>query len=117
MLNFKSVLRGLTENTAEISTEFSISPEEAAERITSWVQSKSIWKVESQSTADETVTMHLTRTTRLFGFVDDVHITLQASDSGGTMNAKSESRVGKGDLGQNPRNLSELAAAVRESSP
>ncbi|SMP50894.1 Protein of unknown function [Neorhodopirellula lusitana] len=63
--------------------------------------------------------LHLTRTTPLFRFVDDIWVDVlplddsdsrSDSDSGTQVlvNARSQSRVGKGDLGQNPRNLKAL---------
>lgn len=123
MLNFSSVLRGLTTNTAAISAdaddpglrpvELGYSPNEAADRIEAWAKSQSIWNVESKEALPEAVTMHLTRTTRVFRFVDDVNVTIESSDGGSVVTATSQSRVGKGDLGQNPRNLKELIAVLR----
>lgn len=58
-------------------------------------------------------TLHFVRTTGLMRFKDDVWLLLQKYDDGSTrLFAESRSRVGKGDLGQNPRNLAELKARV-----
>lgn len=54
----------------------------------------------------------LTRTTRVFRFVDDIHLLLEARGDSVAVHARSASRVGKGDLGQNRRNLAELWAAI-----
>lgn len=123
MLNFTSVLRGLTTNTAAISADaddpdlrpvkLGYSVDEAADRVEAWVNSKPIWNVESKEASAAVVTMHLTRTTRVFRFVDDVHVTITRTDEGSVVTATSQSRVGKGDLGQNPRNLKELIAVLR----
>lgn len=123
MLNFTSVLRGLTTNTAAIDAraddpdlrpvELGYSADQAADRIEAWTKSESVWKVESKEASPEAVTMHLTRTTRVFRFVDDVHVTINRTDGGSIVTATSQSRVGKGDLGQNPRNLKELIAVLR----
>lgn len=58
--------------------------------------------------------LHLVRSTKLMRFKDDVHVKLTTGEEGKTIiSAESRSRVGKGDLGQNPRNLRELFAAIR----
>ncbi len=58
---------------------------------------------------------HLVRKTGLMGYRDDVWLVVEPkSDSTVRLHAESRSRVGKGDLGQNPRNLRELLAAMRE---
>ena len=40
-------------------------------------------------------------TTRVFGFIDDVVIRVQAKDSGSLIDIRSVSRLGRGDIGQN----------------
>ena len=65
------------------------------------------WRVESSDPVQGT--MHLTRTTRLFKFVDDIRLKLEPVESGGTrLKGRSQSRVGLSDFGQNRRNLREL---------
>lgn len=50
-----------------------------------------------------------TRQTRLFRFIDDVRIQMtQKGTQELTVNIRSASRVGKGDFGQNARNIREL---------
>jgi len=53
-----------------------------------------------------------TRTSRLFRFVDDVSILLEPAAGGTAISARSGSRIGRGDLGQNRRNLAELWRAL-----
>ncbi|MFQ5596793.1 MAG: M28 family peptidase [Nitrospiria bacterium] len=51
------------------------------------------------------------RHTRIFRFIDDVHIIIIATKKGNhdiVLNLESTSRVGKGDLGQNARNIREF---------
>jgi uncharacterized protein (DUF1499 family) len=61
--------------------------------------------------------IHLTRRTRVFGFIDDIVIGFAQEGVGVTLvHAESRSRIGKGDLGQNRRNILELFAAVRKYS-
>jgi len=53
--------------------------------------------------------IHATRQTRLFRFVDDVQIQVtKKGEREVTVNLRSASRVGKGDLGQNARNIREF---------
>ena len=61
------------------------------------------------------VAVHLTRKTRLFRFVDDVHLRIFPDGGGSRVEGTSQSRVGKGDLGQNARNLRELFRDLRSS--
>ena len=57
--------------------------------------------------------LHATHTTRLFRFVDDVNIYIvQGLDGITKLEIVSQSRVGKGDLGQNQRNIKELFSAL-----
>lgn len=68
------------------------------------------WRVESVEEAAGTI--RATRRTRL-GFVDDITIRLEATATGCRVHARSQARLGKGDLGQNRRNLVELIGALR----
>jgi len=54
----------------------------------------------------------LTRRTRIFRFVDDIHVIAEPTPQGTRLLLRSASRVGKGDLGQNARNLQELITAL-----
>jgi uncharacterized protein (DUF1499 family) len=53
-----------------------------------------------------------TRRTRVFRFVDDIYLLLVPGRDSTTVYARSASRVGRGDLGQNRRNLAELWSAL-----
>lgn len=53
-----------------------------------------------------------TRTTRVFRFVDDVYLLMTPVGDSVRVEARSASRLGKGDLGQNRRNLAEFLAAL-----
>ena len=63
---------------------------------------------------DASVQLAFVRTTRWMRYKDDVVVTLTPTPSGCLLSARSKSRVGKGDLGQNPRNLRELLSAVKK---
>jgi uncharacterized protein (DUF1499 family) len=87
-------------------------PADAARRIATAVESLPRWRVESADLAGASV--HLTRRTRVWGFVDDVRLALAPAGGGTVVHAESQSRVGVGDLGQNRRNILELWAALRQ---
>jgi len=70
------------------------------------------WQVTSVDSAVGII--KATRRTRLFRYIDDVTIRAEPLPDGRTrIHARSKSRVGKGDLGQNRRNLLELLKRVR----
>jgi uncharacterized protein (DUF1499 family) len=54
--------------------------------------------------------LHATVTSRFFGFVDDLE--LYANRGEGTIEARSESRLGDSDLGVNARRLGRLRAVL-----
>lgn len=90
----------------------------AVETVGAIVRGMPRWRVEA---ADPTAgVMHMTRRTPVFRFVDDVTIRFTATADGTRVDAESRSRVGKGDLGQNRRNILELwrhvAAANRHAA-
>lgn len=59
-------------------------------------------------------TLHLVRTTALMRYKDDVWLVVEDRGEGRVrLHGDSRSRIGKGDLGQNPRNLRQLMAALR----
>lgn len=66
------------------------------------------WQVQDTSGA----VLWVTRTTRLFRFVDDLYILVEPRDSGSAVLVQSASRIGQSDLGQNRRNIIELWAAL-----
>lgn len=70
------------------------------------------WRLEGESEDG----VHFVRRTRVFRFADDIRVTLRAEGEGVRVDAESRSRLGKGDLGQNRRNILELWAAIRATS-
>lgn len=60
----------------------------------------------------------LVHTTGIMQYRDDVWLVAEPLDEDRLrLHAESRSRVGKGDLGQNPRNLRELLGTLREALP
>jgi len=92
----------------------SLPPETLADRVIEAMQPRANWKLESRTCHGQRVELHFIRTTPWLRFKDDIHVQIEPDPSGGSvLIANSRSRIGKGDLGQNPRNLRELLAAVR----
>lgn len=81
-----------------------LTPERAGDRIARAIGGLRGWHVVGRSQG----VLQATRTTRLFRFVDDVSVLLEPTAGGTTVSARSASRIGRGDLGQNRRNLAEL---------
>jgi len=82
--------------------------------VTDAIEQLTNWKVESITPEGKRTIIHATRTTKLFQFTDDIRVYLNDVEGGVQITATSQSRVGKGDLGQNPRNIAELMSKVRE---
>lgn len=116
--------RDWTTNFAETSEEASdvnlqpvttdLSPEKLADLVAGRMESATRWTVkESRKLDDGSFEIELIHKTFLLGFKDDVKVTIRAVDSGSRLTVTSQSRIGKGDLGQNPRNIKELVSLVR----
>jgi uncharacterized protein (DUF1499 family) len=114
-----SLLRWFTRNWADtdepgdpalVPAESALPLPEALERVQSEIRGLPHWQVETVDAAAGTV--RATRRTRLWRFVDDVTIRLEAAAGVTRVHARSRSRVGVGDFGQNRRNLLELFAAL-----
>jgi uncharacterized protein (DUF1499 family) len=71
------------------------------------------WELVEKSPDDREYRLHFVRTTRLWRFRDDVRVRLIPTPDGTYLTAESQSRIGRGDLGQNPRNLVELLDKLR----
>jgi uncharacterized protein (DUF1499 family) len=114
--------RDLTTNSAATSMDASdpalqslvlaASIDQVKQAVRRFAQQNDAWTYDA-SAATET-TLALVRKTRWLGFADDVHVFLQATDRGTRVDISSQSRVGKGDLGQNPRNIRELMRRLRD---
>ncbi|WP_186767399.1 DUF1499 domain-containing protein [Blastopirellula retiformator] len=85
-----------------------------------WVVEKEIaemprWTLGDVTEGDGEAVLHATRKTPLWGFVDDIRITIKpTNEEGVSVDVYSKSRLGKGDLGQNPRNIKELTRRLQE---
>lgn len=118
MFSISNLKRDFTTNFARLDAaaedpelrplSLSIPPAAVGDKIVSWASDQSHWAVVSREADGERIQIHLTRTTRILRFVDDIRVTLVPDGETTRVEAESQSRIGKGDLGQNPRNLKEL---------
>ena len=86
-------------------------PEQVRTRILDVIDTLPRWHVAGTNGA----VVWVTRTTRLFRFVDDLFILIEPRGDSSVVLVRSASRVGKGDLGQNRRNIAELWIALAHS--
>lgn len=102
------------ENAKIRPLRMTISPDAALKRMRTAVSEMSNWQWIDETLVADGHLVNLVRSTTVFRFKDDVQVTITAdSNTGGAvLNAISRSRVGKGDLGQNPRNIKELFAKM-----
>jgi len=125
MFGLQQLKRDFTVNHAELDAEaedpslrpvsLPEAPCKVADQIESWAGTESRWNVESRKEANDEIHLHLTHTTRILRFVDDIRVRLVGEGEHTRVQAESQSRIGKGDLGQNPRNLKRLTEVLRES--
>lgn len=71
------------------------------------------WRFAGEVVEGDTTSLAFVRTTMLLRFKDDVVVHVERTPQGCVVTGESRSRVGKGDLGQNPRNLRELFDSLR----
>ncbi len=72
------------------------------------------WKVTGVAAGQRTTVIHLERKSPIFRFTDDIRVQIDDRGADRLVTAVSRSRVGRADLGQNPRNLKALLGAVWE---
>jgi uncharacterized protein (DUF1499 family) len=119
-----SWIDGLTRNWADLTEdgpdptlrpiELPSPPAEAVTWAASVLAQERRWKVVAADPAAGT--LHATHATRLWRFVDDVRLTFLPHGPGTRVVGQSRSRLGKGDFGQNARNLRVLARLLREAA-
>ena len=88
-------------------------PAEAVTWVAGVVVGLNRWEVESADPA--AATLHAIHITILWRFRDDIHMRFEPEGTGTRLFAHSQARLGKGDLGKNPRNLRELTDALRQA--
>jgi uncharacterized protein (DUF1499 family) len=115
-----SFLRWFTRNWADTDEpgdpalaplDLSLPPAEALRCVEELLHTLPRWHLEAVD--PQNGMLRATRRTRLWRFVDDVTLRLEPAGGGTRIHARSQSRIGKGDFGQNRRNLLELLGALR----
>lgn len=92
-----------------------LSTPEFAELVIAAMKDIPRWKLMDQtSDGDDRIKLDFVHSTFLMRYKDDIAVEIVKTETGSTLYAKSQSRIGKGDLGQNPRNIKELISKVRE---
>ncbi|QIN82609.1 DUF1499 domain-containing protein [Rubrobacter tropicus] len=102
-----------TSNSARATVTYPIAPELLLAAFQNAIETLPRWTVGPSEKSE----LKAVRKTRLFRFRDDVKIQISADETGSRADLTSASRIGKGDLGQNPRNLKELLRAVEREAP
>jgi uncharacterized protein (DUF1499 family) len=85
-------------------------PAAAADRVAGALAALRGWRLVGRSEG----VIQATRTTRVIHLVDDISILLEPAVGGTAVAARSGSRIGRRDFGQNRRNLAELWRALGE---
>lgn len=116
--------RDLTQNYAATSEQASerglrpihtpTPPEQVAPLVVSVAQELPRWRLAEVAREASRINYHFVRTTPLLRFQDDIYLHLAPQGVGTRITAESRSRIGRGDLGQNPRNLAEILDPLRE---
>jgi len=92
-----------------------LSTPEFAELVIAAMKDIPRWKLMDQTRdGDDRIKLDFVHSTFLMRYKDDIAVEIIKTETGSTLYAKSQSRIGKGDLGQNPRNIKELISKVRE---
>lgn len=117
--------RDLTTNFAQTDAlspdlrprELPLPPDRAASLVRRAAETLRGWQATESAPRDlggGVLEWHFVRTTLLMRYKDDIHARIEPSATGQsvTVHLRSQSRLGKGDLGQNPRNLRELLQAI-----
>jgi uncharacterized protein (DUF1499 family) len=124
--------RDLTQNHAATSADarnpllrpilMQLSPVDAARLVEQAASSLTRWEVTGTEEIAAGRLVRLVRTTPMLRFKDDITVRLVAQDApdgqaATLLTAESQSRLGRADFGQNPRNLVEILTGVRELLP
>ena len=106
-----SEIERTSRNSSRAVRSYSVTPDQLLAALGRVIERLPRWKIESTSAKS----LEAMRQTRLFHFKDDVKIQVSDQDGGRSRATfESASRIGKGDLGQNSRNLEELLRVLDE---
>ncbi len=102
------------------SLELPVAPANVRDAITRFVERSAAWSFGRPMNGEHLdgpptdMPVRLVHVSRLFQFADDVEVFLRPTEIGTLVDVVSQSRFGKGDFGQNPRNIRELLLALRK---
>jgi len=118
------VLTWLTRNWADTDKgedsrlrplDLPLSLAEALAKVENAVRGLPLWEIVAVDVANATI--RALRRTRLFRFVDDITVRCEpVAEKQTRVHARSQARLGKGDFGQNRRNLLQLWAVLRDAT-
>ena len=97
-----------TQNSARTVRTYPLAPAAVLDAVLRAVEGLPRWSISSRG-RDEAKAI---RATRLLRFKDDVTVRVGPHETGTRAEFTSASWIGKGDLGQNPRNLQQLLQAI-----
>ncbi|MGH3086105.1 MAG: DUF1499 domain-containing protein [Rubrobacteraceae bacterium] len=98
-------------NSAAVARPYETSADDLASAVRRAIGSLKRWRVEGEAGGKSMAV----RSTRLFGFEDDVTIKISGFGKKSEAVFESKSRAGHYDFGQNRRNLKELLEAIERS--
>lgn len=98
--------------------EYRASQEQAVKAVRESLANLPRWSYVGTGSGPQAVVVQAVHSTRVFGFKDDVAVTLKPLDGTRTqVSIRSHSRVGHWDFGQNARNVRELIADLDRRLP
>ncbi len=92
--------------------EYAASPERVAKAVEAALGKLPRWEIVGSGQGRASHRVEAVHTTRVFRFKDDVSVRIWKEGEKTQVSVRSKSRIGKGDLGQNARNIRELLAAL-----
>ncbi len=101
-----NMLDWFTKNSAESRHFYWIPESELRQKVINAIKNLDGWELID----DEKITA--TRRTKIFRFIDDIEISIKPVGDGSTLDIKSASRIGIGDMGQNRRNIEEFLGGL-----
>lgn len=92
--------------------EYAASPERVAKALEAALGKLPRWEIVGSGHGQASHSIQAVHTTRVFRFKDDVGVRIWREGEMTRLTVRSKSRIGRGDFGQNARNIRELLAAL-----
>jgi uncharacterized protein (DUF1499 family) len=92
--------------------EYAASPDRVAKALEKALAGLPRWEVVGSGHGQASHSLQAVHTTRVFRFKDDVSVRIWREGERTRVSVRSRSRIGKGDFGQNARNIRELLDAL-----